>query len=86
MYKYTTIVTVDTLHFVISYIHNECVYVLFDKRNQTASYIIYYDVYITGIIVTWSQTNGQYEYNIVAVVLLTEVLKLIVSAILYWKE
>jgi len=39
-----------------------------------------------GILVTWSQRSGRYEYNIVAVVLMTEVLKLIISTALYCKE
>lgn len=39
-----------------------------------------------GIIVTWSQRDGHYEYNIVMVVLMTEVLKLLTCTILYCKE
>jgi len=39
-----------------------------------------------GILVTWSQRSGRYEYNIVAVVLMTEVLKLVISTTLYCKE
>lgn len=39
-----------------------------------------------GILVTWSQRSGRYEYNTVAVVLMTEVLKLIISTALYCKE
>lgn len=38
---------------------------------------------LSGIIVTWSQSKGEYDYNIVTVVLMTEVLKLIVSVALY---
>ncbi|XP_035717646.1 UDP-galactose transporter senju-like [Vespa mandarinia] len=60
---------------------------LFPGRWSLVIFLSYMALFINqGIIVTWSQTNGQYEYNIVAVVLLTEVLKLIVSAILYWKD
>lgn len=40
----------------------------------------------TGILVTWSQRSGRYEYNTVAVVLMTEVLKLVISAAFYCKE
>lgn len=40
----------------------------------------------TGILVTWSQRSGRYEYNTVAVVLMTEILKLIISTALYCKE
>ncbi|KAL2725111.1 CMP-sialic acid transporter 1 [Vespula squamosa] len=60
---------------------------LFPGRWSPVIFLSYMALFINqGIIVTWSQTNGQYEYNIVTVVLLTEVLKLIVSAILYWKD
>ncbi|KAK2580457.1 hypothetical protein KPH14_006199 [Odynerus spinipes] len=60
---------------------------LFPGRWSLVIFLSYMALFINqGIIVTWSQRNGQYEYNIVAVVLLTEVLKLIVSAILYWKD
>lgn len=42
---------------------------------------------ILGIFVTASQeSNNSYSYNTVTVVLLTEVLKLIVSATLYCRE
>lgn len=40
-----------------------------------------------GILVTASQDkSNQYDYNIVSVVLLTEVLKLVISAVLYCKR
>lgn len=44
------------------------------------------DESVVGILVTWSQRDGHYEYNIVTVVLMTEILKLIISAALYSKE
>ncbi|KAI4472272.1 hypothetical protein M0802_016991 [Mischocyttarus mexicanus] len=60
---------------------------LFPGRWSPVIFLSYMALFINqGIIVTWSQKNGHYEYNIVTVVLLTEVLKLIVSAILYWKD
>lgn len=41
----------------------------------------------SGILVTASQkSDNQYEYNIVTVVLLTEVLKLVISSALYCRE
>lgn len=41
----------------------------------------------TGILVTASQDkNNQYSYNTVTLVLLTEVLKLVVSAVIYSKQ
>lgn len=41
----------------------------------------------SGILVTASQkSDNQYEYNIVTVVLLTEVLKLVISSLLYCRE
>lgn len=40
----------------------------------------------TGIIVTWSKKDGEYGYNIVIVVLMTEVLKLICSTVFYCRE
>ena len=40
-----------------------------------------------GILVTASQDdNSQYSYNTVTLVLLTEVLKLVVSAVIYSKQ
>lgn len=40
-----------------------------------------------GVLVTYSQeSNNSYKYNTVVVVLLTEVTKLIISAILYMKQ
>lgn len=43
--------------------------------------------YFSGILVTASQNSkNDYEYNIATVVLLTEVLKLLLSTILYLKE
>jgi integrin beta 8 len=44
-------------------------------------------VTVTGIFVTASQSkNSAYSYNTVTVVLLTEVVKLLVSTALYCKE
>lgn len=60
---------------------------LFPGRWSAVIFVSYMALFINqGIIVTWSQINGQYEYNIVTVVLLTEIFKLIVSTILYWKD
>lgn len=42
---------------------------------------------ISGILVTATQqSDNKYDYNIVTVVLLTEVLKLVISSALYCKE
>lgn len=44
-------------------------------------------VLLTGILVTASQNdNNEYDYNIVTVVLMTEVFKLVASISLYLKE
>ncbi|XP_066590926.1 UDP-galactose transporter senju isoform X1 [Prorops nasuta] len=57
---------------------------LFPGRWSFVIFITYMALFVNqGIIVTWSQTKGHYEYNTVIVVLATEILKLIVSAILY---
>ncbi|XP_076179446.1 UDP-galactose transporter senju [Ptiloglossa arizonensis] len=60
---------------------------LFPGRWSLVIFISYIALFVNqGIIVTWSQRNGHYEYNIIMVVLMTEVLKLIVSVILYCKD
>ncbi|XP_015126719.1 UDP-galactose transporter senju [Diachasma alloeum] len=57
---------------------------LFPGRWSAVIFISYMALFVNqGIIVTWSQTKGDYKYNVVTVVLMTEVLKLIVSTILY---
>lgn len=42
--------------------------------------------YFSGILVRWSQRDGQYDYNTVIVVLVSEVIKLVASVTLYCKE
>ncbi|XP_017875148.1 UDP-galactose transporter senju-like [Ceratina calcarata] len=60
---------------------------LFPGRWSPVIFISYMTLFVSqGIIVTWSQRDGHYEYNIVLVVLMTEVLKLIASVILYCKD
>ncbi|XP_078045121.1 UDP-galactose transporter senju [Augochlora pura] len=60
---------------------------LFPGRWSLVIFVSYMALFVNqGIIVTWSQRNGNYEYNIVMVVLMTEVMKLIVSTILYCKD
>ena len=60
---------------------------LFPGRWSPVIFISYMALFVNqGIIVTWSQRNGHYEYNIVMVVLMTEVLKLITSTILYCRD
>ncbi|XP_011315540.1 CMP-sialic acid transporter 1-like [Fopius arisanus] len=57
---------------------------LFPGRWSAVIFISYMGLFINqGIFVTLSQSKGDYKYNIVTVVLMTEVLKLIVSMILY---
>ncbi|XP_071578929.1 UDP-galactose transporter senju-like [Temnothorax nylanderi] len=60
---------------------------LFPGRWSPVIFISYIALCINqGILVTWSQKSGRYEYNIVAVVLMTEVLKLVISTALYCKD
>ncbi|CAK9825027.1 UDP-galactose transporter senju [Anthophora retusa] len=60
---------------------------LFPGRWSLVIFISYMALFVNqGIIVTWSQRDGRYEYNIVMVVLMTEVLKLLTSVILYCKD
>ncbi|KAK0098609.1 hypothetical protein PV326_006170 [Microctonus aethiopoides] len=57
---------------------------LFPGRWSGFIFVSYMTLFINqGIIVTWSQSDGDYAYNTVTVVLLTEILKLIVSVVLY---
>lgn len=60
---------------------------LFPGKWSPVIFFSYMALFVNqGIIVTWSQRNGQYEYNIVTVVLLTELLKLVVSTVFYCKD
>ncbi|XP_076646827.1 UDP-galactose transporter senju [Halictus rubicundus] len=60
---------------------------LFPGRWSLVIFVSYMALFVNqGIIVTWSQRNGHYEYNIVMVVLMTEVLKFLASATLYCKD
>ncbi|XP_076303178.1 UDP-galactose transporter senju [Lasioglossum baleicum] len=60
---------------------------LFPGRWSLVIFISYMALFVNqGIIVTWSQRNGHYEYNIVMVVLMTEVMKLLASTTLYCKD
>ncbi|OAD61434.1 CMP-sialic acid transporter 1 [Eufriesea mexicana] len=60
---------------------------LFPGRWSPVIFILYMVLFVNqGIIVTWSQRNGHYEYNIIIVVLMTEILKLFASIILYCKD
>lgn len=68
------------LHIIYKLIY---IYVSLKSRNL----IILFIISIPGIFVTASQeSNNSYSYNTVTVVLLTEVLKLIVSGALYLRE
>ncbi|XP_057328805.1 UDP-galactose transporter senju [Microplitis mediator] len=60
---------------------------LFPGRWSGVIFVSYMALFINqGIIVTWSQSEGDYKYNFVTVVLLTEIVKLIVSIILYCRD
>ncbi|XP_075153365.1 UDP-galactose transporter senju [Haematobia irritans] len=61
---------------------------LFPTKVTFLIFILYMSLFIgQGIFVTASQdSNNSYSYNTVTVVLLTEVLKLIVSAVLYLRD
>ncbi|KAH8271795.1 hypothetical protein KR044_005548, partial [Drosophila immigrans] len=61
---------------------------LFPTKLTFIIFLLYMSLFIgQGIFVTASQeTNNSYSYNTVTVVLLTEILKLIVSACLYCRE
>lgn len=60
---------------------------LFPGRWSPVIFISYMALFVNqGIIVTWSQRDGHYQYNIVMVVLMTEVLKLFASITLYCRD
>ncbi|XP_050491512.1 UDP-galactose transporter senju [Bombus huntii] len=60
---------------------------LFPGRWSPVIFISYMALFVNqGIIVTWSQRDGHYEYNIIMVVLMTEILKLFTSIIFYCKD
>ncbi|XP_044255662.1 UDP-galactose transporter senju [Tribolium madens] len=61
---------------------------LFPTRLSFAIFIAYILLFVgQGILVTASQkADNQYDYNIITVVLLTEILKLIVSSLFYCKD
>ncbi|KAG8041881.1 hypothetical protein G9C98_007185 [Cotesia typhae] len=60
---------------------------LFPGRWSGIIFVSYMALFINqGIIVTWSQNGGDYKYNFVTVVLLTEIVKLIVSIVFYCRD
>jgi len=61
---------------------------LFPTRASILIFVLYIGLFINqGILVTASQeSNNKYQYDIVTVVLLTEVIKLITSVILYCRD
>ncbi|XP_014224402.1 UDP-galactose transporter senju [Trichogramma pretiosum] len=60
---------------------------LFPSKCSAVIFALYIALFVNqGIIIKWSQEGGEYDYNIVIVVLMTEVLKLVCSIILYCKE
>lgn len=61
---------------------------LFPTKLTFVIFLLYISLFIgQGIFVTASQeANNSYSYNTITVVLLTEILKLVVSAILYCRE
>ncbi|KAL1505554.1 hypothetical protein ABEB36_005096 [Hypothenemus hampei] len=61
---------------------------LFPSKLSQAIFVVYILLFVNqGILVTASQqSDNHYDYNIVTVVLLTEVLKLIISTILYCRK
>nr|XP_008191619.1 PREDICTED: uncharacterized protein LOC662078 isoform X2 [Tribolium castaneum] len=61
---------------------------LFPTKLSFVIFLAYILLFVgQGILVTASQkADNQYDYNIITVVLLTEVLKLIVSTLLYCKD
>lgn len=59
---------------------------IIQHRSQSAINNVFF-FSAAGILVTASQDhNSQYSYNTVTLVLLTEVLKLVVSAVIYTKQ
>lgn len=60
---------------------------IFPGKWSLIIFILYMSLFVNqGILVTWSQHEKEYDYNTVLVVLMTEVLKLIISTLLYLKE
>ncbi|KAJ8949609.1 hypothetical protein NQ318_007371 [Aromia moschata] len=61
---------------------------LFPSKLSFIIFIVYILLFVgQGILVTASQkSNNEYDYNIVTVVLLTEVLKLLISSVLYCRN
>lgn len=61
---------------------------LFPTKLAALIFVAYMSLFVSqGILVTASQDhNSQYSYNTVTLVLLTEVLKLVVSAVIYSKQ
>ncbi|XP_014210129.1 UDP-galactose transporter senju [Copidosoma floridanum] len=60
---------------------------LFPGRWSAIIFVLYITLFVNqGIIITWSQKQGKYDYSIVIVVLMTEVLKLVCSTLLYCKD
>ncbi|XP_033225075.1 UDP-galactose transporter senju isoform X2 [Belonocnema kinseyi] len=60
---------------------------LFPGEWSSTIFILYVALFINqGVLVTLSQHEGKYQYNTVLVVLMTEVLKLIISTLLYLQE
>lgn len=61
---------------------------LFPSKFSQLIFVVYILLFVNqGLLVTASQqSDNKYDYNIVTVVLLTEVLKLVMSAILYCRE
>nr|CAH7756363.1 unnamed protein product [Callosobruchus chinensis] len=61
---------------------------LFPSTLSAIIFVLYIVLFVNqGILVTASQqSNNDYDYNIVTVVLLTEVLKLAISTVLYCRE
>lgn len=61
---------------------------LFPSKLSQVIFVVYILLFVNqGLLVTASQqSDNKYDYNIVTVVLLTEVLKLIISVILYCRE
>ncbi|XP_001604828.1 UDP-galactose transporter senju [Nasonia vitripennis] len=60
---------------------------LFPGKWSAVIFVLYIALFVNqGIIITWSQKEGEYDYNIVIVVLMTEVIKLVSSIVLYCHE
>ncbi|XP_030767196.1 UDP-galactose transporter senju [Sitophilus oryzae] len=61
---------------------------LFPSRFSQIIFVVYILLFVNqGILVTASQgSDNKYDYNIITVVLLTEVLKLVISSLLYCRE